>query len=100
MEGSDDFDILVNTFSCHDFKMFDFKVKKCLRAKSHDWTEYPFAHTGEKAHQRDPRKYHYSGTACPDFRKGVCIKGDTCEYAKGLKMKHRTEKTPWRCENT
>ncbi|GFP85853.1 zinc finger CCCH domain-containing protein 2 [Phtheirospermum japonicum] len=24
--------------------MFEFKVKKCARARSHDWTECPFAH--------------------------------------------------------
>ena len=24
---------------------------------------------GEKAKRRDPRRYRYSGTACPDFRK-------------------------------
>ncbi len=29
----------------------------------------PFAHPGEKAKRRDPRKMNYSGTACPDFRK-------------------------------
>lgn len=82
--GSDDFDIPVDAFSCDDFRMFDFKVKKCARARSHDWTECPFAHPGEKARRRDPRKYHYSGTACPDFRKGVCGKGDCCEYAHGV----------------
>ena len=37
-----------------------------------DWTECPFAHPGEKARRRDPRRFHYSGTACPDFREGSC----------------------------
>ncbi|KAL2514355.1 Zinc finger CCCH domain-containing protein 49 [Forsythia ovata] len=82
--GSDDFDIFVDAFSCDDFRMFDFKVKNCARAWSHDWTECPFAHLSEKARRRDPRKYHYSGTACPDFKKGVCRKGDVCEYAHGV----------------
>ncbi|KAE8654673.1 Zinc finger CCCH domain-containing protein 23 [Hibiscus syriacus] len=50
----------------------------------HDWTECPYAHPGEKARRRDPRKYHYSGTACPDFRKGSCRKGDSCEFAHGV----------------
>ncbi|KAK6161922.1 hypothetical protein DH2020_001763 [Rehmannia glutinosa] len=83
-EDSDDFDFPVDAFSCDDFRMFEFKVKKCARARSHDWTECPFAHPGEKARRRDPRKYHYSGSACPDFRRGACKRGDACEYAHGV----------------
>ncbi|KAL8522161.1 hypothetical protein ACS0TY_012341 [Phlomoides rotata] len=83
-DDSDDFDVPVDAFSCDNFRMFEFKVKKCARARSHDWTECPFAHPGEKARRRDPRKYHYSGSACPDFRKGACKRGDTCEYAHGV----------------
>lgn len=83
-DDSDDFDFPMDAFSCDDFRMFEFKVKKCGRARSHDWTECPFAHPGEKARRRDPRKYHYSGTACPDFRKGGCLRGDACEYAHGV----------------
>ena len=30
---------------------------------------------GEKAKRRDPRRYRYSGTACPDFRKVRCCWG-------------------------
>lgn len=59
-------------------------MKKCSRARSHDWTECPFAHPGEKARRRDPRKHHYSGTACPEFRKGLCKRGDSCEFAHGV----------------
>ncbi|KAL6528768.1 hypothetical protein OROMI_028944 [Orobanche minor] len=80
----DDFDVPVDAFSCDDFRMFEFKVKKCATARSHDWTECPFAHPGEKARRRDPRKYLYSGGACPDFRKGECKRGDACEYAHGV----------------
>ncbi|KZV37294.1 zinc finger CCCH domain-containing protein 23 [Dorcoceras hygrometricum] len=80
----DDFDFPVDAFSCDNFRMFEFKVKKCTRARPHDWTECPFAHPGEKARRRDPRKYHYSGSACPDFRKGACRRGDACEYAHGV----------------
>ena len=29
----------------------------------------PFAHPGEKARRRDTRKFRYSGTACPEYRK-------------------------------
>ncbi|XP_073285394.1 zinc finger CCCH domain-containing protein 23-like [Primulina huaijiensis] len=81
---SDDFDFPVDTFSCDNFRMFEFKVKKCTRSRPHDWTECPFAHPGEKARRRDPWKYHYSGSACPDFRKGACRRGDGCEYAHGV----------------
>ncbi|KAL0407733.1 UNVERIFIED_CONTAM: Zinc finger CCCH domain-containing protein 20 [Sesamum radiatum] len=80
----DDFDVPVDAFSCDNFRMFEFKVKKCALARSHDWTECPFAHPGEKARRRDPRKYHYSGSACPDFRRGACKRGDACEYAHGV----------------
>merc|ERR1719421_2328557 len=64
--------------------MYEFKVKRCPRVKAHDWTECPFAHPGEKARRRDPRKYCYSETACPDFRKGSCRRGDACEFAHGV----------------
>ncbi|KDP33764.1 hypothetical protein JCGZ_07335 [Jatropha curcas] len=74
----------VDAFSCDHFRMFEFKVRRCARGRSHDWTECPYAHPGEKARRRDPRKYHYSGTACPDFRKGNCKKGDACEFAHGV----------------
>ncbi|CAN4096442.1 unnamed protein product [Withania somnifera] len=67
-----------------EFRMYEFKVTRCGRGRSHDWTECPFVHPGEKARRRDPRKYHYSGTACPDFRKGSCNKGDACEFAHGV----------------
>ncbi|XP_057968989.1 zinc finger CCCH domain-containing protein 20-like [Malania oleifera] len=77
-------DIPLDAFSCDQFRMFEFKVRRCARGRSHDWTECPYAHPGEKARRRDPRKYHYSGTACPDFRKGSCKKGDACEYAHGV----------------
>ncbi|OEL23994.1 Zinc finger CCCH domain-containing protein 2 [Dichanthelium oligosanthes] len=74
----------VDGFGCDEFRMYEFKVRRCARARSHDWTECPFAHPGEKARRRDPRKYHYSGTACPDFRKGGCKRGDACEFAHGV----------------
>ncbi|KAE8671446.1 Zinc finger CCCH domain-containing protein 20 [Hibiscus syriacus] len=82
--GPDGPDSPVDAYSCDHFRMFEFKVRKCARGRSHDWTECPYAHPGEKARRRDPRKYHYSGTACPDFRKGNCRKGETCELAHGV----------------
>nr|GME14712.1 zinc finger CCCH domain-containing protein 20-like [Ipomoea batatas] len=84
VSDSDELDVPVDAFSCDQFRMYEFKVRKCARGRSHDWTECPFAHPGEKARRRDPRKFHYSGTACPEFRKGQCKNGDACEYAHGV----------------
>ena len=71
-------------YSDDEFRMFEFKVRRCTRGRSHDWTECPFAHPGEKAKRRDPRAHRYSGTACPDYRKGSCRRGDACEFAHGV----------------
>ncbi|OMO67350.1 Zinc finger, CCCH-type [Corchorus capsularis] len=84
LSGLDNPDSPVDAYSCDHFRMFEFKIRRCARGRSHDWTECPYAHPGEKARRRDPRKYHYSGTACPDFRKGNCRKGDSCEFAHGV----------------
>ncbi|XP_072998866.1 zinc finger CCCH domain-containing protein 35-like [Typha latifolia] len=81
---SDESDSAVDAYSCDEFRMYEFKVRRCARGRSHDWTECPYAHPGEKARRRDPRKYHYAGTACPDFRKGCCKRGDACEFAHGV----------------
>lgn len=70
--------------SDEEFFMYEFKVRMCTRPAGHDWTECPFAHSGEKARRRDPRKFIYSGESCPEFRKGVCKKGDSCELAHGV----------------
>ncbi|XP_038971163.1 zinc finger CCCH domain-containing protein 67-like [Phoenix dactylifera] len=68
-----------------DFLMYIYKVKRCSKTKSHDWTECPYAHRGEKARRRDPNKYPYSGIACPEFRlRGECQRGQSCEYAHGV----------------
>ncbi|KAL1834609.1 hypothetical protein ACET3Z_004260 [Daucus carota] len=80
----EDIDIPLDAFTCDHFRMYEFKVRRCARARSHDWTECPYAHPGEKARRRDPRKFHYSGNACPDFRKGACVRGDACEHAHGV----------------
>nr|PNR34632.1 hypothetical protein PHYPA_024449 [Physcomitrium patens] len=44
-------------------------VRRCMRGRSHDWTEGPFAHPGEKARRCNPRWYEDSETACREFRK-------------------------------
>ncbi|KAK9152829.1 hypothetical protein Sjap_000309 [Stephania japonica] len=72
-------------FSSDEFRMYEFKVRRCMRSRSHDWTDCPFAHPGEKARRRDPRKFHYSGNACADFRRtGSCPRGEGCEFAHGV----------------
>ncbi|KAK8928450.1 Zinc finger CCCH domain-containing protein 66 [Platanthera zijinensis] len=77
-------DIKNGIYGTDEFRMYTFKVKPCSRAYSHDWTECPFVHPGENARRRDPRKFSYSCVPCPDFRKGSCLKGDSCEYAHGV----------------
>ncbi|XP_073051442.1 zinc finger CCCH domain-containing protein 20-like [Primulina eburnea] len=74
----------VDAHSCDQFLMFEFKVRKCGRGRSHDWTACPFAHPGEKARRRDLRKFHYSSAACPEFRKGSCRRGDACDFSHGV----------------
>ncbi|CAN8271074.1 unnamed protein product [Cochlearia groenlandica] len=74
----------IDAYSCDHFRMYDFKIRRCVRGGSHDWTECPYAHPGEKARRRDPRKFHYSGAACADFRKGGCRKADACEFSHGV----------------
>lgn len=79
------FDLDSAAFASDEFRMHEFKVKRCPRARPHDWTQCPFAHPGEKARRRDPRRYKYSGTACPEFRKsGCCRRGDACPFAHGV----------------
>ncbi|VFQ73179.1 unnamed protein product [Cuscuta campestris] len=84
VSDSDELGVPLDVFSSDQFRIYDFKVRKCARGGSHDWTECPFAHPGEKARRRDPRKFHYSGTACPEFRKGMCPDGDACQFAHGV----------------
>ncbi|GFS43268.1 zinc finger C-x8-C-x5-C-x3-H type family protein [Actinidia rufa] len=57
---SEESDHPVDAYSCDHFRMYEFKVRMCTRGRSHDWTDCPYAHPGEKARRRDPRKYHYS----------------------------------------
>lgn len=41
-------------------------------------------YAGEKAVRRDPRLHKYTGTSCPDYRKGSCKRGSGCPYAHGV----------------
>eukprot|EP00252_Welwitschia_mirabilis_P020614 TRINITY_DN5087_c0_g1_i1.p1 TRINITY_DN5087_c0_g1~~TRINITY_DN5087_c0_g1_i1.p1 ORF type:complete len:798 (+),score=128.98 TRINITY_DN5087_c0_g1_i1:341-2734(+) len=77
-------DIKNSIYTTDEFRMYSFKVRPCSRAYSHDWTECPFVHPGENARRRDPRRFHYSCVPCPEFRKGSCRRGDSCEYAHGV----------------
>ncbi|KNA11744.1 hypothetical protein SOVF_132290 [Spinacia oleracea] len=86
-DGSDNgvFDPDDDPYSSDEFRMYEFKVRKCTRSRSHDWTDCPFSHPGEKARRRDPRRFHYSGTVCPEYRRsGSCSRGDECEFAHGV----------------
>ncbi|KAK1284685.1 Zinc finger CCCH domain-containing protein 66 [Acorus calamus] len=78
-------DIKTGIYGTDEFRMYSFKVKPCSRAYSHDWTECPYAHPGENARRRDPRRYQYSCVPCPEYRKtGSCARADACEYAHGV----------------
>ncbi|XP_022738319.1 zinc finger CCCH domain-containing protein 54 [Durio zibethinus] len=71
-------------YGSDEFRMYAYKIKRCTRMRSHDWTECPYAHRGEKAQRRDPRKVPYTAIACHAFRNGKCHKGDACEFAHGV----------------
>ncbi|XP_021742498.1 zinc finger CCCH domain-containing protein 2-like [Chenopodium quinoa] len=83
--GGGGFDPDDDPYSSDEFRMYEFKVRKCTRSRSHDWTDCPFSHPGEKARRRDPRRFHYSGTVCPEYRRsGSCSQGDECDFAHGV----------------
>ncbi|RRT65900.1 hypothetical protein B296_00016787 [Ensete ventricosum] len=68
-----------------DFLMYEFKVKRCAKAYPHQWMTCPFAHRGEKARRRDPRRFPNHGIPCPEFRQtGACRRGQKCEFAHGV----------------
>ncbi|KAK8658891.1 hypothetical protein V6N13_029110 [Hibiscus sabdariffa] len=71
-------------YGSDEFRMYGYKIKRCTRMYSHDWTECPYAHRGEKAQRRDPRKYPYIAVICPAHRDGGCPKGNNCELAHGV----------------
>ncbi|GAY55633.1 hypothetical protein CUMW_165710 [Citrus unshiu] len=71
-------------YGADEFRMFAYKIRRCTRTRTHDWTDCPYAHRGEKAQRRDPRRIPYCAIACPAFRNGRCYKGDSCEFAHGV----------------
>ena len=60
------------------------QVLHCSKRYAHDWRACPFAHPTENARRRDPREFTYCSIACPDYKQGFCIRGDTCQYAHGV----------------
>ncbi|KAH7285802.1 hypothetical protein KP509_33G046500 [Ceratopteris richardii] len=82
--SEEEFNMQGPLFGSDEFRMYEFKVRLCMRERGHDWTECPFAHPGEKARRRDPRLYRYSAVPCPDYRKAVCKRGDSCELSHGV----------------
>mmetsp|Transcript_38345 Transcript_38345/g.98036 ORF Transcript_38345/g.98036 Transcript_38345/m.98036 type:complete len:391 (+) Transcript_38345:275-1447(+) len=66
------------------FYMYIYKVAPCLKNYTHDWSACPFAHKGEKATRRDPLKFSYMASNCPDFKRGMCPRGDNCSFAHGV----------------
>ncbi|KAL7147878.1 hypothetical protein ABFS83_06G138800 [Erythranthe nasuta] len=77
-------DMNSGVYGSDEFRMYSFKVKPCSRGYSHDWRECPFLHPGENARRRDPSTYNYTCVPCPDYKKGVCVRGDACEYGHGI----------------
>ncbi|KAG5606739.1 hypothetical protein H5410_028231 [Solanum commersonii] len=71
-------------YESDNFRMYVYKVQKCSKLYSHDWTSCPFTHQGEKAHRRDPRKYNYLPIPCLDYKFASCIKGGNCELCHGV----------------
>jgi len=82
--GGANSDISKPEFSTDHFRINCFKVLKCTKTHAHDWTECPFVHPGEKARRRSPSEFPYTSAACPDFRKGVCRRGDLCNFSHGV----------------
>jgi hypothetical protein len=70
------------TCSVDEFRMYYYKVIPCRKHYSHDWSDCPFAHAGEKAQRRCPRTHIYTGLSCPDMKKnGECPRGDKCHFS-------------------
>jgi hypothetical protein len=81
-----------------EFWVYVYKVRRCPQPCSHDWTACPYAHKGERARRRDPRRFHYVAVSCPDYRAQAqaqlaagggqplpsCGRGLRCRYAHGV----------------
>uniref|UniRef100_A0ACD5WMR6 Uncharacterized protein n=1 Tax=Avena sativa TaxID=4498 RepID=A0ACD5WMR6_AVESA len=81
-----------------EFWVYVYKVRRCPQPCSHDWTACPYAHKGERARRRDPRRFPYVAVSCPDYRAQAqaqiaagggqpppsCGRGLKCRYAHGV----------------
>jgi len=78
-------DIKNRVYITDEFRMYKFKVKLCSWDNApHDLTECPFAHSGETAIRRDPKRYYYRCFHCREFQNGSCSRRNTCRYAHGV----------------
>jgi hypothetical protein len=59
-------------------------VSRCSKRYVHDWRSCPFAHPTENARRRDPRLVRYLPVPCPDYKRGICLRGDACSYSHGV----------------
>lgn len=85
LDGVPIFDCSDPQFCTDEFRMYEMKIRRCPKSRPHDWTTCPFAHPGEKAKRRDPRKIMYSATSCAEYRKsGQCTRGDACIFSHGV----------------
>lgn len=81
------------------FWIYMYKVHRCPQLSSHDWTSCPYAHNGERARRRNPRRFSYLAVTCPSFRESQkqqqqqhlsapapasCVHGLQCRYAHGV----------------
>jgi len=71
-------------YSTDEFRMFQFKVERCSKRFVHDWRTCPFAHPTENARRRDPRQFKYVPVPCPEYKRGICLRGDACPYSHGV----------------
>ena len=45
----------LGVYSSNEFGMFEYKVKKCILKRNHNWIKCAFCHLGENTQRRDPR---------------------------------------------
>lgn len=66
--------------------MYSFKILQCPRRYVHDWSKCPYAHKGEVAARRDPRKFLYWPEPCPDASKNPakCPRGRNCAFSHSV----------------
>eukprot|EP01026_Neomeris_dumetosa_P050755 TRINITY_DN44560_c0_g1_i2.p1 TRINITY_DN44560_c0_g1~~TRINITY_DN44560_c0_g1_i2.p1 ORF type:complete len:344 (+),score=14.11 TRINITY_DN44560_c0_g1_i2:229-1260(+) len=67
------------------FMMWEFKIQPCTRQDTHEWTQCPHAHVGEKLARRDFLQTKYFPKACENMKnKKHCENGDNCFKAHNV----------------